>query len=156
MECNAYYQCDKGIRTRLNCPERQLFDADKRQCLEYERVFCGTRAANLADKNQCINKRDGVHPDTERDCRFYYQCVSQNKMREAKCPGDQKFSSLIGKCGSPNNVPLPCGAYIPGSATIQCMFKFKISLTKYYFIYFYRSSKYWIYDLICFNNDFLH
>jgi len=52
-ECNSYYQCDKGIRTRLNCAERQLFDADKRQCMEYERVFCGTRSVNLADKNQC-------------------------------------------------------------------------------------------------------
>ena len=52
-ECNAYYQCDKGLRTRLNCPERQLFDASKRQCLEYERVFCGSRSMNLADKNQC-------------------------------------------------------------------------------------------------------
>jgi hypothetical protein len=52
-ECNAYYQCDKGIQTRLNCPKRQLFDDDKRQCLEYERVFCGTRSVNLADKNQC-------------------------------------------------------------------------------------------------------
>jgi hypothetical protein len=51
--CNAYYLCEKGIRTRLNCPEKQLFDADKRQCMEYERVFCGNRAANLADKNQC-------------------------------------------------------------------------------------------------------
>ncbi|CAF1288673.1 unnamed protein product [Rotaria sordida] len=119
LECNAYYQCDKGIRTRLNCPERQLFDADKRQCMEYERVFCGSRAANLADKNQCINKRDGIHPDTERDCHFYYQCVAQNKMREAKCPGDQKFSSYTGKCGPGNNAPMPCGTYIPGSAIIQ-------------------------------------
>jgi hypothetical protein len=59
-ECNAYYQCDKGIRTRLNCPERQLYDSDKHQCMEYERVFCGTRSASLADKNQCkisINNR---------------------------------------------------------------------------------------------------
>jgi len=52
-ECNAYYQCDKGIRTKLNCPERQLFDIEKRECNEYERVFCGTRGMNLADKNQC-------------------------------------------------------------------------------------------------------
>lgn len=57
-ECNAYYQCDKGLRTRLNCPERQLFDATKRQCLEYERVFCGSRSANLADKNQCKFSED--------------------------------------------------------------------------------------------------
>jgi len=53
--------------------------------------FCGTRTVNLADKNQCINKRDGIHPDTERDCHFYYQCLGQNKMREAKCSGDQKI-----------------------------------------------------------------
>ena len=52
-ECNAYYKCDKGIRRRLNCPERELFDADKHRCMEYERVFCGTRSVNLADKNQC-------------------------------------------------------------------------------------------------------
>ncbi|CAF4124563.1 unnamed protein product [Rotaria socialis] len=118
-ECNAYFQCDKGIRTRLNCPERQLFDADKRLCMEYERVFCGARAANLADKNQCISKRDGIHPDVERDCHYYYQCVSKNKMREAKCPGDQKFSSFTGKCGSASSAPMPCGTYIPGSAAMQ-------------------------------------
>ena len=29
-DCNAYYQCDSGTRTRLNCPERQLFDIEKR------------------------------------------------------------------------------------------------------------------------------
>jgi hypothetical protein len=52
-ECNSYYQCERSIRTKLNCPERQLFDADKHQCMEYERVFCGARSVNLADKNQC-------------------------------------------------------------------------------------------------------
>jgi hypothetical protein len=52
-ECNAYYQCEKGVRTRLNCPERKLFDVDKRECNDYERVSCGARAMNLADKNQC-------------------------------------------------------------------------------------------------------
>ena len=140
-ECNSYYQCDKGIRTRLNCAERQLFDAEKRQCLEYERVFCGGRSVNLADKNQCkcrgddtiansfdpdfdlgVSKRDGIHPDTERDCHFYYQCVAQNKMREAKCPGDQKFSSYTGKCGAATSAPMPCGTYIMGSASTTSMF----------------------------------
>jgi hypothetical protein len=52
-ECNAYYHCDKGTRTRMSCPERQLFDLEKRECNEYERVFCGARSINLADKNQC-------------------------------------------------------------------------------------------------------
>jgi hypothetical protein len=52
-ECNSYYQCDKGTRTRLTCSERKLFDIEKRECNEYERVFCGTRSVNLADKNQC-------------------------------------------------------------------------------------------------------
>ena len=53
LECSAYYQCDKGVQTKLHCPERQLFDADKRSCNDFERVNCGTRAINLADKNQC-------------------------------------------------------------------------------------------------------
>ncbi len=52
-ECNAYYQCDKGTRTRMTCSERQLFDIEKRECNEYERVFCGARAISSADKNQC-------------------------------------------------------------------------------------------------------
>ena len=52
-ECNAYYQCEKGVRSRMTCPERQLFDLEKRECNEYERVFCGTRNLNAADKNQC-------------------------------------------------------------------------------------------------------
>jgi hypothetical protein len=30
-----------------------LFDIEKRECNEYERVFCGARSINLADKNQC-------------------------------------------------------------------------------------------------------
>ncbi len=33
-------------------------------------------------------------------------------MREAKCPGDQKF----------NSAPMPCGTYMLGNANIQCMF----------------------------------
>lgn len=53
VECNSYHQCDRGSRTKLSCPERQLFDAEKKQCTEYERVFCGARSASLADKNQC-------------------------------------------------------------------------------------------------------
>lgn len=52
-DCSAYYQCEKGSRTRMNCPERQLFDLDKRECNEYERVFCGTRIIHPSDKNQC-------------------------------------------------------------------------------------------------------
>ncbi|CAF1188528.1 unnamed protein product [Adineta steineri] len=125
-ECNSYYQCDKGVHIRLNCPERQLFDTDKRQCMDYERVFCGARALNLADKNQCVNRRDGIHPDTERNCSFYYQCVAKIKVREAKCPDDLKFNSLTTKCGPASAVPMPCGTYILGSASILCMFKFSL------------------------------
>lgn len=172
-ECNAYYQCDKGVRTKLNCPERQSFDADKHQCLDYERVACGARAVNLADKNQCmcrekevfvrnipkrilgVGKRDGIHPDTERDCRFYYQCVGQNKMREAKCPADQKFSSYIGKCASASYAPMPCGTYIPGSASIAC--KFYLSFYSNLLPSFSSSSsQYWLTHLHRFIHDFLH
>ncbi|CAF4383933.1 unnamed protein product, partial [Rotaria magnacalcarata] len=53
-ECNSYYQCDKGTRTKLGCPERKLFDTEKRECNDHERVTCGARAINLSDKNQFI------------------------------------------------------------------------------------------------------
>ncbi|CAF1617652.1 unnamed protein product [Adineta ricciae] len=114
-ECNAYYQCDKGVRTRVVCPEKTFFETEKRECMELERVSCGTRAINPADKNQCVNKRDGIYPDTERDCHYYYQCVEQNKLREAKCAGDNKFSSYTGRCGPVSTVPMPCGRYVPGN-----------------------------------------
>lgn len=61
-DCNAYYQCEKGARTRMTCPERQLFDVDKRECNEYERVFCGTRNIHPSDKNQCkLSMRFSIH-----------------------------------------------------------------------------------------------
>ncbi|UJR08864.1 hypothetical protein I4U23_013119 [Adineta vaga] len=118
-QCNAYYQCDRGIQTRLNCAEKQLFDEVKRVCLDFDRVNCGTRPVNLADKNQCVGKRDGIHADTERGCHYYYTCISQNKMRETKCLGDQMYSSYTTKCGPASSAPMPCGTYVLGSATIQ-------------------------------------
>jgi hypothetical protein len=42
-------------------------------------------------------------------------------MREAKCPGDQKFNSYIGKCGPAGNAPIPCGSYVPGSSATRSM-----------------------------------
>ncbi|CAF1197373.1 unnamed protein product [Adineta ricciae] len=117
-QCNSYYQCDRGVQTRLSCPEKQLYDEEKRQCMDFDRVNCGTRAVNLADKNQCVNKRDGIHPDTERGCHYYYQCASHNKLREAKCPGDEKFSSYTSRCGPASSAPVPCGTYVLGSATM--------------------------------------
>jgi hypothetical protein len=63
-----------------------------------------------------VNKRDGIHPDIERDCQYYYQCVAQKKLREAKCPNDQKFSGYTGKCGLASSAPAPCGTYVLGNA----------------------------------------
>jgi hypothetical protein len=71
-----------------------------------------------------INKRDGIHPDTERDCHYYYQCIGQTKMREARCSGDQKFSSYTGRCGPAGNAPIPCGTFIPGSTATKSMIFF--------------------------------
>ena len=42
-------------------------------------------------------------------------------MREAKCPGDLKFSSYTNQCGPASSAPIPCGTYIPGSAIISCI-----------------------------------
>lgn len=66
-----------------------------------------------------INKRDGTHPDTERDCHYYYHCTGQNKVREAKCAGDQKFSSYINRCGPAASAPPPCGTFIPGNTAFK-------------------------------------
>lgn len=41
-------------------------------------------------------------------------------MREAKCAGDQKFSSYTGRCGPASNAPMPCGTFVPGNTGITC------------------------------------
>lgn len=56
-ECNFYYQCDKGIRTRHQCSDQKLFDVEKRECNDYERVFCGTRIIN-STHNMCKCNKD--------------------------------------------------------------------------------------------------
>ncbi|CAF1040148.1 unnamed protein product, partial [Didymodactylos carnosus] len=118
-ECNAYYQCENGHRTKLSCPEKQLFDIEKQGCDLFSKVFCGTRSVNLADKNQCNGRRDGIFPDTERECRVFFQCVGQVKAREASCHNNQKFNIYTNKCDQPQNVPPPCGNYLPGHASLQ-------------------------------------
>ncbi|CAF0748124.1 unnamed protein product [Didymodactylos carnosus] len=116
-ECNAYYQCENGHRTKLSCPEKQLFDTEKQECDLFSKVLCGTRSMNLADKNQCSGRRDGIFPDTERECRVFFQCVGQVKTREASCHNNQKFNIYTNKCDQPQNVPSPCGNYLPGHAS---------------------------------------
>ncbi|CAF1042460.1 unnamed protein product [Adineta steineri] len=137
-ECNNYYQCDKGIRTKITCPDNTLYDTEKYECKESERVNCGARSLSLSNKNQCknfflfihikrdsnhttvgIGKRDGIYPDIERDCHFYFQCVTQKKTREAKCADDQKFSSYTTKCGPTGNAPAPCGSFIAGNSATK-------------------------------------
>ncbi|CAF4384796.1 unnamed protein product, partial [Adineta steineri] len=118
-DCNSYCQCDKGIRTKITCPDNTLYDTDKYECKESERVNCGARSLSLSNKNQCIGKRDGVYPDIERDCHFYFQCTTQKKMREAKCADDQKFSTYTTKCGPAGNAPHPCGSFIAGNSATK-------------------------------------
>ena len=77
------------------------------------------------------NKRDGIHPDTERDCHYYYQCVGQNKLREAKCAGDNKFSTYTGRCGPASNAPMPCGTYVPGNFATKSTIMYILSRMKY-------------------------
>lgn len=52
-DCSRYYQCDKGVQTKLNCTDRRLFDIEKHECHEYERVDCGSRPISPVEKNQC-------------------------------------------------------------------------------------------------------
>jgi hypothetical protein len=61
------------------------------------------------------SKRDGIYPDLERMCRVFYQCISQQKVREANCPGALKFNSLTGRCDNPANIMSPCGTYSASS-----------------------------------------
>lgn len=131
--CAAYFMCNNGKESKMNCGEKQLFNADTSQCEEFQQVFCGSRPVNLADRNQCNRnsyflvvyqtiyliirfelgqgKRDGIYPDIERTCKVFYQCINQQKVREANCPSTFKFNSLSGRCDNPANIAPPCGTY---------------------------------------------
>lgn len=66
---------------------------------------------NFILKKKGASKRDGIYPDIERACRIFYQCVSQQKVREATCPSSLKFNSLTGRCDTSANIMAPCGTY---------------------------------------------
>ncbi len=51
----------------------------------------------------------------ERNCKVFYQCLNQQKVREANCPNQLKFNSLTGRCDNPNNIISPCGTYSTSS-----------------------------------------
>jgi hypothetical protein len=52
-------------------------------------------------------------------------------MREAKCPGDQKFGSYTGRCGPASSAPMPCGSYTPGNTATKSM-----TFVQFSFLYF--------------------
>lgn len=141
--CASYYMCNNGKETKMSCTDKQLFNAETSQCEEFQQVFCGSRPVNLADRNQCkltlfflfkseatlakldllisfkgSSKRDGIYPDIERGCKIFYQCINQQKVREASCPSTFKFNSLSGRCDNPVNIVPPCGTYGASSATL--------------------------------------
>lgn len=51
--CASYYMCNNGKESKMNCADKQLFNSETSQCEDFQSVFCGTRAVNLAEKNQC-------------------------------------------------------------------------------------------------------
>lgn len=62
-------------------------------------------------------RRDGIYPDIERTCKVFYQCINQQKVREANCPNAFKFNSATGRCDNPANIVPPCGTYGASSGT---------------------------------------
>lgn len=117
--CASYIMCNNGKETKMVCPEKQLFNTETTQCEDFQQVFCGARAVNLAEKNQCQYKRDGIYPDMERNCRVFYQCINQQKIREATCPNNLKFNGITGRCDNPNNIIAPCGSHNTTSSAIK-------------------------------------
>ena len=68
----------------------------------------------------------------ERNCKVFYQCLNQQKVREANCPNQLKFNSLTGRCDSPNNIIAPCGTYgATSSANIYTSTSNKIKALKF-------------------------
>ena len=51
--CASYYMCNNGKENKMSCSDKQLYNAETSQCEDFQQVFCGTRAVNLAEKNQC-------------------------------------------------------------------------------------------------------
>jgi hypothetical protein len=131
--------CNNGKESKMSCPDKQLFNTDTTQCEDFQQVFCGTRPVNMADRNQCASKRDGIYPDLERSCRVFYQCINQQKVREANCPNSLRFNSITGRCDISSNILAPCGTYSTSKASRQTSMNliysfYSVSLINYNFI----------------------
>lgn len=113
--CADYYMCNNGKESKMSCVDKQLFNADTNQCEEFQQVFCGSRAINQAERNLCASKRDGIYPDLERACKVFYQCLNQQKSREASCPPTLKFNSVSSRCDNPVKIVAPCGTFASNS-----------------------------------------
>ncbi|KAK7010578.1 chitin binding beak protein 1 [Biomphalaria glabrata] len=102
-----FVQC-QGERTmlqgRCDADRAPIFSPDSGQCVSLQRVpkqYGGTR-------NECQGRKDGYHADETGICHVFFECRSEQFLREYSCPGDANFDPKTSQCNSSAVIP-PCG-----------------------------------------------
>ena len=70
----------------------------------------------------------------ERNCRVFFQCINQQKIREATCPNNLKFNGVTGRCDNPNNIIAPCGSHSTTSSAFNTCPRKILELKSYSYI----------------------
>ncbi|XP_067006827.2 neurogenic locus notch homolog protein 1 [Anabrus simplex] len=96
-QCRNYFYCAGGNRTRLSCPQGQLFDG-------YACVGADTYTCPSLEPDSCDQKTDGYYQDPSSGCRSYFYCSSGHKITYV-CSGAFVFNGK--ECVDPTTYKCP-------------------------------------------------
>ncbi|KOX69318.1 Peritrophin-48 [Melipona quadrifasciata] len=104
--CDRYYECKKGQKYLVVCPEGKHFDYVQEKCVESKDAHCykSEPCSNDPDCGDIKCTTDGS-TSSHKDCRKYCICRNGHAVTE-NCPQGLYFDKVSGKCAWPENVDL--------------------------------------------------
>ncbi|CAF1241343.1 unnamed protein product [Rotaria magnacalcarata] len=107
--CQSYFICKDEVVTRVQCPDKHLFDEYLNSCNDYRKVFCGNRPIDIGSNDPCSGQPNGWYADYGNQCRSYYLCTEQRKARMDECPIGSRWNPHGLRCDDPRYIATPCG-----------------------------------------------
>ncbi|CAF3805804.1 unnamed protein product [Rotaria sp. Silwood1] len=120
--CQSYFTCKDNLITRIQCPDKHLFDEYLRSCNDYRKVFCGNRPTDQSGNDPCLGQPNGWYADYGNQCRSYYLCTEQRKIKMDECPIGSKWNPQRLRCDDPRYIAAPCGYRRNNSGSLLSMY----------------------------------